>query len=56
MGGDYNWNRAHYGAWCVTSSPLVLGMDITNSTILEPVADIVTNPEAIRINQDPPIP
>jgi hypothetical protein len=52
MGGDYHWNRAHFGAWCVTSSPLVLGLDITNSTILGPVVDIVTNPEAIKINQE----
>ena len=52
MGGDHSWNRAHFGAWCVTSSPLVLGLDITNSTILEPVADVVTNPEAIQINQE----
>ena len=24
---DMPWNRAHFGAWCVVSAPLVLGID-----------------------------
>eukprot|EP01052_Picozoa_sp_SAG31_P020677 SAG31_NODE_1566_length_7856_cov_8.045607_6_plen_103_part_00 len=51
MGGDYNWNRAHFGAWVVTSAPLILGMDLQNSTMLDSVIDFVTNPEAIAVNQ-----
>ena len=50
MGGDRNWNRAHFGAWAVTSSPLILGMDLQNSTILDSM-EFVTNPEAIAVNQ-----
>ena len=24
-GTFYSWNRAHFGAWCIVSSPLILG-------------------------------
>ena len=43
----YGWNRAHFGAWCVVSAPLILGMDLTDTAIIEPVIDIITNDEAI---------
>ena len=23
-----NWDRAHFGAWCIISAPLVLGLDV----------------------------
>jgi hypothetical protein len=23
--GSIEWNRAHFGAWCIVSAPLVLG-------------------------------
>ena len=49
-GAFYTWNRAHFGAWCVTSAPLILGMALTD-TILEPVLDVIGNKEAIAINQ-----
>ncbi len=48
---DYGWNRAHFGAWCVVSAPLILGMDVTKQEIVGPVIDIITNPEAIAVNQ-----
>eukprot|EP01047_Picozoa_sp_COSAG01_P045555 COSAG01_NODE_4208_length_5240_cov_5.504182_2_plen_71_part_00 len=51
MGGDYHWNRAMFGAWAVTSAPLILGMDLQNSRVLDSVIDFVTNPEAIAVNQ-----
>ena len=51
MAGDRNWNRAHFGAWVVTSSPLILGMDLHNNTIIDSVIEFVTNPEAIAVNQ-----
>ena len=37
-------------AGCITSSPLILGMELTDAK-LDPVMDIITNPEAIAINQ-----
>jgi hypothetical protein len=46
----YPWNRAHFGAWCVTSSPLVLGLELTDE-LLTPILDIIANEEAIGVNQ-----
>ena len=51
MDGDFHWNRAHFGAWCVTSAPLVLGADLHNSSVLNSIIDIVANTEAIAVNQ-----
>ena len=54
-GGDsglsYAEARSHFAAWCVTSSPLVLGIDMTNATAMDSVWDIITNTEAIAVNQ-----
>eukprot|EP00662_Eupelagonemidae_sp_cell21_P039986 gene39986-30681_t len=47
---DLPWNRAHFGAWCVVSSPLVLGLDL-GSSYLPPIIPIITNAEAIQVNQ-----
>eukprot|EP01048_Picozoa_sp_COSAG05_P015498 COSAG05_NODE_1876_length_3913_cov_86.680126_5_plen_169_part_00 len=38
-------------AWCVTSAPLVLGFDLTNTTLMDKIYPIVANPRAISINQ-----
>ena len=47
---DVRWNRAHFGAWCVVSSPLILGLDL-DSPHLPDVIPFVTNAEAIAVNQ-----
>lgn len=44
--------RTHFGLWCVTSQPLILGLDLTNKTVVDSVWDILTNTEAIAIDQD----
>ena len=41
-GTFFGWNRAHFGAWCITSAPLILGMALTDEQ-LEPVLDIIGN-------------
>ena len=48
----YGWNRAHFGAWCVVSAPLILGMDLTDTAAVGAVVDVVSNEEAIAINQE----
>jgi len=48
---NVGWNRAHFGAWCIISAPLILGMDLTQQPALAAVIDIITNPEAIAVNQ-----
>ena len=47
---DVPWNRAHFGAWCVVSSPLILSLDL-DSPALPLVVPFITNPEAIAVNQ-----
>ena len=48
----YEEDRTHFGAWCVVSSPLVLGLDVTNATKMDGVWDIISNKEAIAVNQN----
>jgi Alpha galactosidase A len=50
-GLSYIEARSQMGAWCVTSSPLILGIDMTNNTAMDQVWDIITNTEAIAINK-----
>lgn len=42
---------AHFGMWCIMSSPLVLGNDLR--IIPSATKKLVTNPYLIRMNQDP---
>ena len=50
-GGNPLWSRAHFGAWCVISAPLILGLDLTDTAKLAPIIPYITNPEAIAVNQ-----
>jgi len=43
--------RSHFGAWCIVSSPLILSHDTNNATITEQIWPIITNTEAIAVNQ-----
>jgi alpha-galactosidase len=43
--------RTHFGAWCIVSSPLVLSHDLTDEAVTEQIWSIITNTEAIAINQ-----
>ena len=45
-------NRAHFGAWAITSAPLVLGLDLTNKSAVDAVWPIIANPEALAVNTD----
>eukprot|EP00931_Biecheleriopsis_adriatica_P060406 TRINITY_DN36279_c0_g1_i1.p1 TRINITY_DN36279_c0_g1~~TRINITY_DN36279_c0_g1_i1.p1 ORF type:complete len:429 (-),score=54.60 TRINITY_DN36279_c0_g1_i1:155-1441(-) len=49
-GAFHSWNRAHFGAWCVISAPLILGMELSDDKI-NTVLDIIANEEAIKVNQ-----
>lgn len=44
-------SRAHFSMWCMLAAPLIAGNDIR--TMTDEVRDILTNAEAIAINQDP---
>ena len=45
------WNRAHFGAWCIVSSPLILGFDVLDARAFDVVWPVISNTEAIAINQ-----
>ena len=34
-------SRSHFGAWAIVSSPLILGFDLTNETIVNEVWDFI---------------
>lgn len=44
-------DETHFGMWCIMSSPLLIGCDLT--TISDSVLNLLTNPELISLNQDP---
>lgn len=43
--------RAHFSLWCVVSSPLILSLDLRNAATVDGVWDIISNSEAIAVNQ-----
>jgi hypothetical protein len=45
-------DRSHFGAWVITSSPLILGFDVQDPKAFASIWDIVTNEMAIKINQE----
>lgn len=51
LASPFEWSRAHFGAWCIISAPLVLGFDLLDSNLVDSVWDIISNAEAIQINQ-----
>ena len=44
-------DRSHFGAWSIVSSPLVLGFDMSDATIMDKVWPVITNKEVIAVNQ-----
>lgn len=44
-------DRSHFAAWCIVSSPLVLGNDLTNKSVMDRVVPVVTNKRALRVSQ-----
>ena len=42
--------RTHFAAWCIVSSPLTLSHDLTNKTTMDAVWPIITNREALAVN------
>lgn len=46
-----NEEETHFGMWCIMSSPLLIGYDMTR--IPEASLRLISNPELIALNQDP---
>lgn len=43
-------DRTHFGMWCILSSPLLIGCDM--STLSDETVELLTNPELVALNQD----
>ena len=50
-GLSQNEEEVHFGMWCMMSSPLLIGCDLTD--IPEPSFRLLTNEDLIALNQDP---
>ena len=48
--GPLEWTT-HFAMWAVTSSPLILGFDLTNATLLRQVWPIIANEEVLAVSQ-----
>lgn len=48
---SYSEYRAHFSLWCIMAAPLLAGNDLRNMS--QGIIDILTNEEAISVNQDP---
>ena len=46
-----NESKAHFGAWAVVSSPLTLGHDLSNDAQYDAAWPVISNRDAIRVNQ-----
>jgi len=44
--------RSHFGAWVIVSSPLVLGMDLTDASTLDAVWPFLSNTHALAVSHD----
>jgi len=44
-------NQAHFGAWAIVSSPLILGMNLSDQSAMEISWPIVSNKEVVAVNQ-----
>lgn len=49
-GLTYDEDKTHFGMWCILSSPLLIGCDLTK--ISPTTKALLSNPELIAINQD----
>jgi alpha-galactosidase len=47
----FELSRAHFGAWAITSMPLVFSLDLRQTEAVQAVWPILSNSEAIAINQ-----
>eukprot|EP00756_Hemistasia_phaeocysticola_P016784 Hpha_TRINITY_DN15497_c2_g9::TRINITY_DN15497_c2_g9_i1::g.176301::m.176301/K07407/E3.2.1.22B, galA, rafA; alpha-galactosidase len=48
---SFNEDRTHFGAWCIVSSPLILGHNLLDESLNDRVWPILSNTDAIAVNQ-----
>lgn len=47
---NFTEDRTHFGAWVITSSPLILGHNVADNKTNEKIWSIITNKEAIEVS------
>ena len=47
----YTENKAHFSMWTILSSPLTLSINFSDASIVDLIWPIITNTEAIAVNQ-----
>lgn len=48
---SFEEDRAHFSAWAVTSSPLILGHNLLDKDVADAVWPVISNEEVIAVNQ-----
>lgn len=56
VGMNFTESRSHFGMWCITSSPLVLGLDLRDKEAVDLAWPIITNKAALAVNRAWPHP
>eukprot|EP00039_Didymoeca_costata_P022444 m.4521 g.4521 ORF g.4521 m.4521 type:complete len:433 (+) comp3005_c0_seq1:149-1447(+) len=51
VGLNHDESQSHFALWSIISSPLILGLDLTNDTMMDPIIDIISNKEVIAVSQ-----
>lgn len=45
-------DKTHFGMWCIMSSPLLIGCDMSKLSVTKPTLALLKNKELIALNQD----
>ena len=53
LGRNFTEARSHFGLWSVTSSPLILGVDLRDKDAVDFAWPIITNKKALAVNRAP---
>ena len=51
LGHNATEARSHFGLWAVTSSPLILGLDLRDAASVDFAWPIIANPETLAVNR-----
>ena len=48
---SFEWQQAHFGAWIIMSSPLILGFDLRDDDLVAELWPFLANKEALAVSQ-----
>ena len=51
LGRSRTESTSHFGLWAITSSPLILGLDLRGAAAVDFAWPIITNPEVLAVNR-----